>query len=417
MFNAFERAVAGRYLRARKGERFVSVIAIFSLIGIALGVATLIVVSSVMTGFQQELVTRVLGVNGHATIEAYAGERIDNYAPLVRGIAALPGVVSATAVLDGQALLSGGGGGGTGGLVRGITQADLRALKPVSEHVLDGSLDDFAGNDAIVIGVGLANSFRLRVGGKLTVISPEGAATAFGSVPRVRAYRLVAVFDAGLSTYNSGVVFLPLEAAQVLFQKPDAITGIELRVDDPQRVERVVAEARPLLGDRHLMLRDWRRANAQIIGVLQIQKDTMFIVLGMIILVAAFNVISSLIMLVKDKRRDIAVLRTLGASSGAMLRVFMMCGASVGVAGTVIGSALGIVICHNIVTVQHFIESVTGGQVFDSSVFLLTTLPDTVDWPSVARVVVLALALSLLATLYPSWRAASTDPVEVLRSE
>jgi lipoprotein-releasing system permease protein len=165
------------------------------------------------------------------------------------------------------------------------------------------------------------------------------------------------------------------------------------------------------------MLRDWRRANAQIIGVLQIQKDTMFIVLGMIILVAAFNVISSLIMLVKDKRRDIAVLRTLGASSGAMLRVFMMCGASVGVAGTVIGSALGIVICHNIVAVQHFIESVTGGQVFDSSVFLLTTLPDTVDWPSVARVVVLALALSLLATLYPSWRAASTDPVEVLRSE
>jgi lipoprotein-releasing system permease protein len=417
MFDAFERTVARRYLRARKGERFVSIIAIFSLVGIALGVATLIVVASVMTGFQEELVTRILGVNGHATIEAYSGEKIENYQPLVASIAALPGVVSATPVVDGQALLSGPNSGGSGGLVRGLTAADMRALTPVSSHIVAGSLDGFTGQDAVVIGVGLASSFRLRIDDRLTIISPQGAATAFGTVPRVKAYRIVAIFDSGLATYNNSVVFLPMDAAQIFFQKPDAITGIELRVTEPQQVERVVAAARPLVAGRKLLLHDWRNANAQIIGVLQIQKDTMFIVLGMIILVAAFNVISSLIMLVKDKRRDIAVLRTIGASSGSMLRIFMMCGAFVGVAGTVIGTVLGVVVCRNIAAIQHFIEQVTGGQVFDSSVFMLTTLPNSVDWPSVARVVVLALVLSLLATIYPSWRAARTDPVEVLRNE
>jgi lipoprotein-releasing system permease protein len=233
----------------------------------------------------------------------------------------------------------------------------------------------------------------------------------------VRGYRVVAVFDAGLSTYNNSVVFLPLAAAQLFFQKPDAITGIEIRLADPDQVGRVVDAIRPLVGGRKLLLRDWRHSNDQLISVLQIQKDTMFIVLGMIILVAAFNVISSLIMLVKDKRRNIAVLRTMGAGSGAILRIFVMCGAFVGVTGTALGTVLGIVVCRNIVAIQHFIERVTGGQVFDSSVFLLTALPDRIDWVSVARVVILALVLSLLATTYPSWKAARTDPVEVLRNE
>jgi lipoprotein-releasing system permease protein len=417
MSAAFEFMVAGRYLRARKGERFVSVIAIFSLVGIALGVATLIVVASVMTGFQTEMVTRFLGVNGHISIEAYAGDKIDDYQPLVTGIQKIPGVTSATPVLDGQVLLTTGRPGGSGGLVRGMTEADLRALHQVSDHILAGNLNDFHGDDAIVIGVGYADSNRLNIGSRVTLISPQGAATAFGTIPRVRGYKVVAVFDAGLSTYNNSVVFLPLAAAQVFFQKPDAITGIEIRLADPDQVGRVVDAIRPLLGQRKLLLRDWRHSNDQLISVLQIQKDTMFIVLGMIILVAAFNVISSLIMLVKDKRRNIAVLRTMGASSGAILRIFMMCGAFVGVTGTALGTVLGIVVCRNIVAIQHFIERVTGGQVFDSSVFLLTSLPDTIDWTSVIRVVILALVLSLLATIYPSWKAARTDPVEVLRNE
>jgi lipoprotein-releasing system permease protein len=213
------------------------------------------------------------------------------------------------------------------------------------------------------------------------------------------------------------VVFLPLSAAQIYFQKPNAVTQIEIRMDDPEQVDLLVPQLTPLLSGLPVQVRDWRHANDVIVGVLQVQKDTMFIVLGMIVLVAAFNVVSSLIMLVKDKRADIAVLRTIGASSGAVQRIFIMCGAFVGIAGTVLGTVIGVVICRNIVEIQRVIEHVTGGQVFDASVFMLSTLPNTIDWPDVLRVVTLGLVLSVLATLYPSWRAARTDPVEALRHE
>ena len=328
----------------------------------------------------------------------------------------VPGVASVLPVLDGQALLSVNNGAARGGLVRGVLREDLRKLAAIADHIVAGSLDGFEGDDAIVVGVGLAASYRLVPGSLITLISPQGAATAFGVVPRVRAFKVVAVFDAGLSDYNSGVVFLPLAMAQGFFQKTDAVTGFQLRVVDPSHVEAVIPGLWRALGSRKVLMRDWRHANDQIIGILQIQKDTMFIVLGMIILVAAFNVISSLIMLVKDKTADIAVLRTIGASSGAILRIFLMCGGFVGVAGTFLGTAMGVVFCRNIVAIQHFIEGVTGGQVFDSRAFLLTTLPDQVDWADVGKVVVLGLALSLLATVYPSWRAARTDPIEALRN-
>jgi lipoprotein-releasing system permease protein len=415
MFGAFERAVAGRYLRARKGERFVSIIAIFSLIGIALGVATLIVVTSVMSGFQTALITRFLGVSGDITIEAYAGDKIDGYAALAQRMRAVPGVVSVLPVLDGQALLSVQNGGARGALVRGVTSEDLRGLHAISDHIVAGRLEDLQGDNAIMIGTGIANIYRLHVGSDITLISPNGAATAFGTVPRVRAYRVAAIFDAGVSNYNDGVVFLPLPMAQIFFQMPDGVTGFQVSVTDPEHLEGVLPQLADILAGRKLYLHDWRHANDQLIGVLQVQKDTMFIVLGMIVLVAAFNVVSSLIMLVKDKRADIAVLRTLGAGSGAILRIFLLCGAFVGVSGTLIGTVIGIVFCHYIVTIQHWVEAITGGQVFDSSVFLLTTLPNSIDWTDVARVVALGLALSLLATLYPSWRAARTDPVEALR--
>ena len=417
MFNAFERAVAGRYLRARRGERFVSVIAGFSLVGIALGVATLIVVTSVMSGFQSELVARALGANGHIGIEAYAGQKIADYQKLVERLRAIPGVVSVLPLVDGQVLLTNGHGGIQGGLVRGVAQADLQALPFIARHIVAGSLAAFTGDDAVAVGVTLAEDFRLSVGSLLTLTSPKGMATAFGSVPRIRAFKVVAIFDAGLSDYNSGVVFLPLPMAQLFFQVPDAVTGLQLRVTDPEHVDALLPALRAAIGNRPVLLRDWRHANDQIIGVLQVQKDTMFIVLGMIVLVAAFNVISSLIMLVKDKRADIAVLRTLGAGSGAVMRIFLMCGAFVGVSGTAIGTLIGIVFCRNIVAIQHFVEAVSGGRVFDSSVFLLTELPSTIDWGDVARVIALGLGLSLLATLYPSWRAARTDPVEALRHE
>ena len=415
MFTAFERMIAARYLRARKGERFVSIIAIFSLVGIALGVATLIVVSSVMSGFQSELVNRALGVSGHISIEAYAGEKIDGFAPLAARMRAIPGITSVLPVVDGLVAISVARAGARGGLVRGVLREDLRTLPAIGEHIIAGSLDAFEGDDAIVVGAGLAASYRLSPGSRITLLSSQGAATAFGVIPRVRAFKVVAIFDAGLSDYNNSVVFLPLAMAQTFFQKEDAVTGFQLRAADPTRAEALMPAVRNVLGTRAVRLLDWRHANDQIIGILQIQKDTMFIVLGMIILVAAFNVISSLIMLVKDKTADIAVLRTIGASSGAILRIFLMCGAFVGVSGTVIGTALGVTVCRNIVAIQHFIENLTGGQVFDSRAFMLTTLPDQVDWADVLRVVALGITLSLLATVYPSWKAARTDPVEALR--
>jgi len=418
MFNAFERLVAGRYLRARKGERFVSIIAIFSLVGIALGVATLIVVTSVMTGFQRELVNRILGVNGHITLDAYQGEKITEFEQLAAAIAGVPGVIAALPVLDGQVFLTTQGSqGGTGGLVRGITAASLRKIPQISERIVAGSLADFQGEDALAIGVSLARNNRLTIGSRLTLISPQGAATAFGNMPRIKPYKVVAIFDSGLATFNNNVVFLSLPAAQVFFMKENAATGIDIRLADPEQASATLERIRPLLAGRDLVARDWRRANDGIIAVLQIQKDTMFIVLGMIILVAAFNVISSLIMLVKDKRRDIAVMRTMGAESGAILRIFIMCGAFVGVAGTALGTLMGVLVCRNIVAIQHMIEAITGGQVFDRNVFMLTDLPSGVEWGGVVNVVILALTLSLLATLYPSWHAARTDPVEVLRNE
>jgi lipoprotein-releasing system permease protein len=416
MFNAFERAVAGRYLRARRGERFVSIIAGFSLIGIALGVATLIIVMSVMGGFKVDLLNRILGLNGHLGIFA-EGTSLRDYEPLLSRIRKIPNITSAVPVVDGQALFTVAEGGGVGGLVRGIRPQDLRALHAVSDHIRAGSLQDFEGDDAIAVGVGLANHLGLAIGSNLTLISPQGAATAFGTVPRVRAYRVVAIFQVGMNEYDSNYVFLPLHAAQVFFQQKDAITQIEIRVADPLRVAEVTAAIREKLGDLPVRIIDWQHSNDSFFAAVQVEQNVMFLILTLIILVAAFNVVSSLIMMVKDKTKDIAVLRTIGAARGAIMRIFFMCGASVGVAGTLIGTVIGVVFCRNIQSIQHWVEAVTGTQVFNPEVYYLTHLPARLDWHEVVQIIVMALGLSFIATLYPSWRAARTDPVEALRHE
>jgi len=416
LFGLFERAVAGRYLRARRGERFVSVIAIFSLVGIALGVATLIIVMSVMGGFKVDLLNRILGLNGHLGVYA-VGPPMRDYADLARRIAAVPGVRSAIPVVDGEALITGANGGGVGGMVRGIAQADLRAMRAVSQHIVDGSLDQFHGDDAIAIGVGLQQRFGLGIGDDITLISPQGAATAFGTVPRVRAYKVVAVFQIGMNEYDNNYVFLPLRQAQIFFQLPGAASQIEVRVDDPLRVGEISAAIRERLSGETLRILDWQHSNDSFFAAVQVEQNVMFLILTLIILVAAFNVISSLIMMVKDKTGDIAVLRTLGAGRGAIMRIFLMVGASVGVSGTLIGTAIGVVFCLNIERLQHWVEAVSGVQVFNPEVYYLTHLPARLDWREVSQIIVMALALSLLATLYPSWRAARTDPIEALRHE
>ena len=416
MFGPFERAVAGRYLRARRGERFVSVIAIFSLVGIALGVATLIIVMSVMGGFKVDLLSRILGFNGHLGVYGMGGQ-LSNFDELAGRIRDIPDVVSVIPVVDGQVLLSGPQGQATGGFVRGIRPADLKPLHAVSDHILAGSLDDFRGDDAIAVGAGLARRFALNVGSELTVVSPQGAATAFGTVPRVRAYRVAAIFQVGENEYDSAYVFLPLDAAQIYFQRPHAATQLEVMVSDPERVTAVHRAILEALRGEQVQIIDWQQSNNSFFAAVKVEQNVMFLILTLIILVAAFNVISSLIMMVKDKTRDIAVLRTLGAGRGAVMRIFLMCGASVGVTGTLLGLVLGVLFCWNIETIQHWVETFTGASVFNPEVYYLTHLPARLDWHEVAQVVTMALVLSLLATLYPSWRAARTDPVEALRHE
>ena len=416
MFGPFERAVAGRYLRARRGERFVSIIAIFSLVGIALGVATLIIVMSVMGGFKVDLLNRILGFNGHLGVYGING-KLRNYDDLAAKVRKLPGVVTATPVLDGQVLLTDSRGYSSGGYVRGISQDGLRSLHAVSSNILAGSLNDFQGDDAIAIGVGLAGKFGLGIGSRLTLVSPQGAATAFGTIPRVRAYKVAAIFQVGMNEYDTLYVFLPLHAAQIFFQKPDAVSQIEVRVSDPNAVGTIEREIHQVLGDVPATIMDWQQNNNSFFAAVQVEQNVMFLILTLIILVAAFNVISSLIMMVKDKTRDIAVLRTLGAGRGAVMRIFLMCGASVGLTGTAVGTVLGVLFCWNIQIIQHWVETVTGTKVFNPEVYYLTHLPAKLDWHEVLQVIVMALALSLLATLYPSWRAAQTDPVEALRHE
>ena len=415
MFGPFERAVAGRYLRARRGERFVSVIAGFSLVGIALGVATLIIVMSVMGGFKVDLLSRILGFNGHLGVYGVSAPLTD-YDAAAAKVRAVPGVLSATPVVDGQVLLTGDRGQNAGGMVRGIRQADLRRLHAVSDHIRAGSLDAFEGDDAIAVGVSLAQRFGLAVGSRLTLVSPQGAATAFGTIPRVRAYKVVAVFQVGMNEYDSGYVFLPLEAAQVFFQQPQSVTQIEVMADDPDHVRRIGRDILAALGPGQARVVDWQQSNNSFFAAVQVEQNVMFLILTLIIVVAAFNVVSSLIMMVKDKTRDIAVLRTIGAGRGAVLRIFLMVGASVGVTGTIVGTVLGVLFCLNIETLQGLVEALTGRTVFDPTVYYLAHLPARLDWREVVQIIVMALVLSLLATLYPSWRAARTDPVEALRN-
>ena len=409
--------VAARYLRARRGERFVSVIAAFSLIGIALGVATLIIVMSVMNGFKADLLSRILGFNGDLSVYG-EGPSISGYEALAARIARVPGVVSATPLVQGQVLLSSGPYSG-GGVVRGVTQAGLRDFHEVSDNIRAGSLDAFKGDDAIAIGLTLAQRTGLGVGSRLTLISPNGAATAFGTVPRVRAYRVVAIFQAGVNDYDASYVFLPLAAAQVYFQldDPPSVSEIQVSVDDPERVGAVTRRISGALSDQPLRVADWTQSNNSFFGAVQVEQNVMFLILTLIIVVAAFNVISSLIMMVKDKTRDIAILRTIGAGRGAIMRIFLMCGASVGVTGTLVGTVLGVVFCLNIERIRQWLQSVTGTTLFNPEVYYLEHLPAKLEWDEVGRVIAMALVLSILATLYPSWRAARTDPVEALRHE
>ncbi len=416
MFNAFERKVAARYLRARRGERFASVIAIFSLIGIALGVATLIIVMSVMNGFRQELLSQILGLNGDIGVYGINAP-LTNYEDMSAKIRSIPGVTAAFPVVENEVLFSSPQGGAAGGVARGITSQGLAALPTVSNHIVAGSLADMQGGDAIAIGSGLANQLGLSVGQSISLIMPQGKATIIGTIPSIESFRVVAIFQTGMQIYDSGYVFLPLQAAQTLFQKPGAATQIEVFVKNADNDAGIKQEIAADFPNTPLTIGDWRHANDALFAAVVVEGNVMFLILTLIIVVAAFNVVSSLIMMVKDKAKDIAILRTMGASSGAVMRIFLMCGASVGVLGTLIGFGLGVVFCANIERIRQFVQAITGTKLFDPTVYYLESLPARLDWHQVGEVIIMSFVLSILATIYPSWRAARIDPIETLRGE
>jgi len=413
-FAPFEWMLSLRYLRARRREGFISVIAGFSFLGIMLGVATLIIVMAVMNGFRQELLSKILGLNGHLLIQPLESPLTD-YAAVANRISKVDGIYLAAPLVEGQALAS-SPFNASGVVVRGMLGADLAKLSQISSNIKQGTLDGFDNGQGLAIGRRLAEQLSVRAGDNITLVSPRGAVTPMGTTPRIKAYKIAAVFEIGMSEYDSAFVFMPLTEAQAYFNRAGDVTAIEIYTDDPDRIDRfrqsvTDAAARPIY------MIDWRQRNATFFNALQVERNVMFLILTLIVLVAALNIVSGLIMLVKDKGSDIAILRTMGATQGAMMRVFLITGASIGVVGTFVGFLLGTIVCLNIEEIRRFLSWLTNTELFSPELYFLSKLPADMNLKETLAVLVMALGLSLLATLYPSWRAARLDPVEALRYE
>jgi lipoprotein-releasing system permease protein len=413
-FSAFEWMVALRYLRARRAHGSISVIAGFSFLGIVLGVAALIVVMAVMNGFRHDLMDKMIGLNGHMFLQGVETPLTD-YDAVTNRVAKVPGVTLALPLVEGQAFAS-TQFGSSGVLVRGVREADLRRLPGVGEHVKQGSLDGFDAGQGVAIGAKLAEHLSLRVGDRITLIAPRGAQTPFGVTPRMKAYNVAAIFQIGMATFDGTFVFMPLPEAQAYFNLDGQANVVEVYVDDPDHMDAMRARIDPA-EQRPMIDTDWRQLNKSFFDVLAVEANVMFAILTLIVLVAALNIISGLIMLVQDKARAIAVLRTMGATRGAIMRIFLITGATIGVVGTVCGLALGLVVAHNVEEIRKGLSWLIGVNLFPSEFYFLSQLPSRVEAHDVIAVVVMTLFLSLAATIYPSWRAARLDPVEALRYE
>ncbi|WP_421726742.1 lipoprotein-releasing ABC transporter permease subunit [Bauldia sp.] len=406
--------LAGRYLRARRREAFISVIAGFSFIGIMLGVATLIIVMAVMNGFRTQLIDKILGLNGHLIVQPM-DSKLTDYEAVAARIAAVDGVISAVPLVEGQALAS-GSNNSSGVLVRGIRDADFPSVRGVSDNIQLGSLVDFADAGGVAVGTRLAASLGLTTGSSLTLVSPNGTVTPLGVTPQIKTYPVTAIFEIGMSEYDSSFVFLPFEEAQAYFNLDDEASAIEIYLDDADAVD----ELRPTIeraADRQILLTDWQQRNVTFFSALEIERNVMFVILSLIILIAALNIISGLTMLVKEKGHAIAILRTMGATRGAIMRIFFIIGSSIGTIGTIAGFLLGLAISANIETLRGWISGMFQTDVFSPELYFLSQLPAEINAGETIAVIVMALALSFLATLYPAWSAARLDPVEALRYE
>jgi len=415
MITRYERMIAGRYLLPGRGEGFIFLVASISLIAVALGVAALIAVMSVMNGFRAELFDRILGLNGHAVIQGYGG-RLPDWQPLAAQVRGLPGVTKATPLIE-QPLMATFKNRVEGVLVRGMTLPDIMATKVMTENVRQGSLKNLVpGTNTVAIGARLAENLGAQVGDTVSLISPDGQTGPFGTVPRIVAYRIVAIFEVGIYDYDKAFVVMPMADAQTLLRLGDAVGMVEIVTNDPDHVDQILKPIAPRVA-RSGQIASWQQTNSALFEALVVERTVMFWVLSIIILVAVFNILSSLIMLVRAKTRDIAILRTMGASRIALMRVFMTVGTLIGGLGIVLGLILGFSLLHFRASIVSGVSALTGAQLWDPSVRYLTDLPSKTDPMEVVGIVALTLLMSFLATLFPAWKAASTDPVQVLRYE
>ena len=413
-FSRFEWLVAMRYLRARRTHGSISVIAGFSFLGIVLGVAALIVVMSVMNGFRHDLLDKMIGLNGHMFLQG-VDTPLTDYDAVTARVSKVKGVTLALPLVEGQALASTQFGAAFA-LVRGVDEKDLRRLPGVGAHITQGTLDGFDAGEGLAIGAKLAEHLSLRIGDKITITSPRGAQTPFGVAPRTKSYAVSAIFQIGMSTFDNTFAFMPLPEAQAFFNMDEQANVIEVYAEDPEAMDALHADIEPAL-QRPMMAVDWRQRDKSFFDVLAVERDVMFLILSLIVLVAALNIVSGLIMLVQDKARAIAVFRTMGATRGAVMRIFLITGSTIGVAGTAFGVGLGLVVAHNLEPIRKALSWITGADLFPSEFYFLSQLPSRVELRDVVAVVAMTLLLSLAATIYPSWRAARLDPVEALRYE